>query len=125
MELYFSIVSNETLENYIIKRTLDPSKLSIHKNGEDITLSTIVKSDEYIKTLLGANEQVFQNAVITTANNTIPFMAQKKIDKRKFIEGIFNIGIFGDLLLKIRSDFNEKKKEYDIKSNYFFNLVVG
>ena len=49
-------------------------------------------------------------------------MAQKKIDKRKFIEGIFNIGIFGDLLLKIRSDFNEKKKEYDIKSNHFLTL---
>ena len=120
LDLY--IKNGEETDYYTITRSLNPSKLEIIKNKEDITLSTIVKSDEFIQKLIGANEQVFQNAVIMTANNTIPFMAQKKVDKRKFIEGIFNIGIFGDLLLKIRSDFNEKKKEYDIKMASFIEV---
>ena len=29
-----------------------------------------------------------------TVNNTVPFMAKKKVEKRKFIEGIFNLQIF-------------------------------
>jgi DNA repair exonuclease SbcCD ATPase subunit len=120
--LDFSIKNKEETDYYTITRSLNPSKLEIIKNKEDITLSSIIKSDEFIKKLIGANEQVFQNAVIMTANNTIPFMAQKKVDKRKFIEGIFNIGIFGDLLLQIRSDFNEKKKEYDIKMASFIEV---
>lgn len=113
--------SEDDVYNYKIVRSLNPSKLYILENGIDITLSSIQKTDELIKQIIGANEQVFQNAVIMTANNTIPFMAQKKIEKRKFIEGIFNIGIFGDLLLKIRSDYNEKKKAHDILTSSFIS----
>ena len=80
------------------------------------------KTDELIKDLIGANEEVFQNAVIMTANNTIPFMAQKKIDKRKFIEGVLNLGVFGEMLLEIRSEYNEKKKETDLKGKDFINF---
>jgi DNA repair exonuclease SbcCD ATPase subunit len=111
--LSFKVKTNNSEDNYRINRSLEPSKLCVYKNNEDITLSTIQKTDELIKNIIGANEQVFQNAVIMTANNTIPFMAQKKVDKRKFIEGIFNIEIFGEMLLKVRSDLNESKKVYD------------
>ena len=79
------------------------------------------KTDEYIRELIGANEEVFQNSVIMTANGTIPFMAQKKIDKRKFIEGILNLGIFSEMLLKVRADYNEKRKENDLIGRDFIN----
>lgn len=110
---------NENL--YKITRSLEPTKLFITKNDEDITLSTILKTEELIKNLLNANEEVFQNAVIMTANNTIPFMAQKKIDKRKFVEGILNLGIFGEILLKIRSEYNDLKKQNDLKVKDYSN----
>jgi DNA repair exonuclease SbcCD ATPase subunit len=114
--LDFSIKNLDINKKYSIKRTLEPSKIQIVEDEKDITLSTIPKNDEFIKQLLGANEEVFQNAVIMTANNTIPFMAQKKIDKRKFIEGILNMEVFGEMLLKVRSDFNDLKKKNDITS---------
>ena len=110
---------NENL--YKITRSLEPTKLFITNNDEDITLSTIPKTEELIKNLLNANEEVFQNAVIMTANNTIPFMAQKKIDKRKFVEGILNLGIFGEMLLKIRSEYNDLKKQNDLKVKDYSN----
>lgn len=112
---------------YKITRSLDPSKVVLEKfspdsfSAEDISLSSIPKTDEYIKELIGANEEVFQNSVIMTANGTIPFMAQKKIDKRKFIEGILNLGIFGEMLLKVRADYNDKKKENDLIGKDFIN----
>lgn len=82
----------------------------------------MAETNDYIKELIGATEEVFQNAVIMSANNTLPFMAQKKTDKRKFIEGILNLNIFSEMLLKARGDFNDLKKENDTLSSNFVNL---
>jgi DNA repair exonuclease SbcCD ATPase subunit len=115
------ILANNQKSLFEIKRFLNPSKIHIFKDEENITLSTIPANDDYIKNLIGGTEELFNNSVILTANNTMPFMAQKKIDKRKFLESVFNLNIFSDLLLKSRSDFNESKKENDILSNSFLN----
>jgi DNA repair exonuclease SbcCD ATPase subunit len=119
--LNFSIQTEKDTKNYKIVRTLDPSKVELYCDDSDITPSTIAKSDEYIKLLIGANEEVFSNVVIMSADNTLPFMAQKKVDKRKFIEGILQLNIFSEMLLKTRSDYNETKKENDFLSNDFIN----
>jgi len=50
-----------------------------------------------------------------TINNTIPFMGKKKIEKRKFIEGIFNLQIFSQMLSMIRQDYNDVKRDFDIE----------
>lgn len=121
VELDFSVSDGKDTFEYKLIRLLNPSKLSLFKDSVDCTLSTMPKTDELIKELIGANEEVFQNAVIMTANNTMPFMAQKKIDKRKFVEGILNLGIFGEMLLKVRSKYNELKKENDILATTFSN----
>ena len=112
--------SNET-KNYKIKRILNPAKIEILCDNKDITLSTLPKNDDFIKSLINANEEVFNNAVIMSTNNTIPFMAQKKTEKRKFIEGILQLNIFGEMLLKTRAEYNDFKKENDILSNNFLN----
>jgi len=124
--LCFSVKDENKESNYVITRTLNPAKIEILLEGgqryHDVTLSTIPENDEFIKNLIGANEEVFQNAVIMSANNTLPFMAQKKIDKRKFIEGVLQLNIFSNMLLKARGEFNNTKKENDILSNTFINL---
>jgi DNA repair exonuclease SbcCD ATPase subunit len=112
--------NNETT-SFEVNRKLNPSKISIFKNGENVTLSTIPANDDFIKKLIGGTEELFNNSVILTANNTMPFMAQKKIDKRKFLESVFNLNIFSELLLKSRSEYNELKKENDILCNSFLN----
>ena len=119
VSMEFIIEINNKSKKYKLTRSLEPTKIVLLEDGNDITLSTMPKTDELIKELIGANEEVFQNAVIMTANNTLPFMAQKKIDKRKFVEGILNLGIFGQMLLKTRADYNEYKKENDILGSVF------
>jgi DNA repair exonuclease SbcCD ATPase subunit len=120
--LKFDVISVDSIKNsYQIIRSLGPSKIHVLKDDIDITLSTIPANDEFIQKLIGATPEVFNNAVIMTANNTLPFMAQKKIEKRKFIEGILNLNIFTEMLLKARSDFNDTKKQNDILSNNFLN----
>ena len=117
--LEFDVIENDIKSSYTLKRTLGPGSLSLKKGEEDLSLSSIPKTTEVLMELTGINEKVFLNAIIMSTNNALPFMAQGKIDKRKFVEGILNLGIFGEMLLKIRTDYNEKKKENDIESTRF------
>lgn len=124
--LSFSVQNGKFNTPYTITRTLNPAKIEIithmQQRDVDMTLSTIPENDDFIKDLIGANEEVFNNAVIMSANNTIPFMAQKKTEKRKFIEGILQLNIFSEMLLKTRSEYNDIKKQNDSISNNFVNL---
>lgn len=107
--LSFTIEGDE----YKIVRTLKPSKCYLYINGEDTTRDSITNTTEYIAKLLNTTQEIFQNCVIMTLNNTIPFMAKKKVEKRKFIEGIFGLEVFSQMLSEARSNYNEVKKEYD------------
>lgn len=119
VELNFTITQVNQTKSYKLIRSLDPNKVSLYEEDLDISMSSMPKTDNYIKKLISANEEVFQNAVIMSANNTLPFMAQKKIDKRKFIEGVLQLNIFGEMLLHTRSDYNEAKNENTKLSSIF------
>lgn len=120
VELQFEVTNaKKEITNYKIERTLNPSKVSLYKKDENTTYSTIQKTDEAIKEIIGANEELFRNSVIMSLDNTLPFMAQKKVEKRKFIEGILQINIFSDMLSKVRQDFTDLRKKYEIETNTF------
>lgn len=112
--LSFSILTPEGNNQYKLIREAKPTKVTLLENDIDITKSTISKADDFIVSLINSNKDVFQNAVIMTANSTLPFMAQKKGEKRKFIEDMLRLGIFGDMSLQLRSDFSETRKNYEI-----------
>lgn len=114
VKLTFDISHNGVNHSYIINRTLQPTKCFLTKDGEDVTRSTLPKTNEYICKLIRSNSKIFQNSVIMTINNTVPFMAQSKVDKRKFIESILNLEVFSEMLLKVRDEYNETKREYEI-----------
>lgn len=113
--LDFEVVSGKKKDEYKVVRTLNPSKLYFYKNGEDVTRDSIKNTEEDLHTILHATPSVFENCVIMTLNNTIPFMAKAKADKRKFIENIFNLDVFSKMLSKIKEEHIEKKKEYEIE----------
>jgi DNA repair exonuclease SbcCD ATPase subunit len=113
--LDFEVVSGKKKDLYKVIRTLNPSKLYFYKNDQDITRDSIKNTEEDLHSVLHATPSVFENCVIMTLNNTIPFMAKAKADKRKFIENIFNLDIFSKMLAKIKEEHTEKKKEYEIE----------
>ena len=109
----FTVVENDKKTEYTITRLLNPSKCYIYKDGVDKTRDSISNTSKYITTLLSSTPEVFQNCIIMTLNNTIPFMAQKKLDKRRFIEGILNLQVFGDMLQTVKSEYNDYVKELE------------
>ena len=114
VKLEIQIDNNGTTNIYNIARTLTPTKCFLSKDGVDITHSTLAKTNEFIQKLLRSTSKVFQNSVIMTINNTVPFMAQSKIDKRKFIESVLNLEAFSEMLSLTREEYNLIKRDYEV-----------
>jgi DNA repair exonuclease SbcCD ATPase subunit len=117
--LYFTVNHNDTEVNYKIVRTLGPTKCYIYKDDIDVTRDSISNTNQFISSILSSSPDVFQNCIIMTVNNTTPFMAKKRVEKRKFIEGILNLEVFGDMLSTIRSEYNEVMNTFDKECTKF------
>jgi len=116
VELSFSISENNNVTEYKIIRSLKPTKCFLYINDEDKTESTIINTTNRIKEILSASQELFQNCVIMSINTTLPFMAQKKVEKRKFIEGILKLEVFSQMLQVARTEHNDVLRDYDSTS---------
>ena len=109
------VIEDGKKDSYKIVRNLKPSRLSVEKNGKDVTLSTIPKTTQYICDVLGVTQSLMTNCIVMTINDTIPFMAKPKGDKRKFIEDVFDLDVLGRMLTNLKKDFRETKKDVEVK----------
>lgn len=113
--LEFSVEENGKKSMYVIVRKVSPSKCFLYENDVDVTRDSIGNTTQYIGELIGSTPDVFQNCVIMSVNGTTPFMAKKKLDKRKFIEGILNLQVFSDMLTHVRGEYNTVTKDFDVE----------
>jgi len=114
VELDFEVVNSKETNQYKIIRKLNPSKAFIFKDGVDVTRDSISNTNKFICDVTSATPAIFQNCVIMTVNNAVSFMAKSKIEKRKFIEDIFGMEVFSQMLSHLRNEYNDLKREYDI-----------
>jgi len=119
VELDFDVLSPKGNNSFKLIRKLNPSKVMIYKDGVDKTRDTIANTNKYICDVLSATPSVFQNCVIMTVNNAIPFMAKNKVEKRKFIEDIFGLEVFSQMISELRGEYNTVSKEYDLEQAKF------
>lgn len=115
--LEFSVTIGNTTAEYKIVRQLNPSKVSVSENDVDVTRDTIANTNKYICDLISASQSIFQNCIIMTVNNAVPFMAKNKVEKRKFIEDIFGLEVFSEMLSILRSEYNDLKKQFDVENS--------
>ena len=120
--LTFDITSNNNTDTYKITRKLNPTKCQLFKNDEEITRSTLAKTNSLIQELIHTPATVFQNSVIMSVNNALPFMALPKTDKRKFIESVLGLEVFTSMVLKVRDDYSIVKKDYEIAYSNLENI---
>lgn len=113
VELDFSVITDVT-ENYKIVRTINPNKCFLFQEDCELTRDSIANTTADICKIINASSSIFQNCVILSLNSTLPLLAQNKIEKRKFIEGIFSLEVFTRMLLKAREQYNDIKKLYDL-----------
>jgi len=113
VQLNFSVNENNEIKQYKVVRKLKPTKCYLLVDDVDLTESTIPNTNKKIKSIVSGSPEVFQNCVIMSLNTTLPFMAQRRVEKRKFIEGILNLEIFSEMLNRARSEYNDVQKKYE------------
>lgn len=123
VELKFSITTTQGKKNYHIIRTLSPSKVYFYEDGTDKTRDSISNTTKYICDILSASPSVFQNCVIMSVNNAVPFMAKNKTEKRKFIEDIFGMEIFSKMISVLKQEYLDTKRGLDIQMTRFDEIT--
>jgi DNA repair exonuclease SbcCD ATPase subunit len=113
IELDFDVITNNIKRSYKIVRTLNPTKVFVYEDGVDVTHDSISNTTKFICQIISATPAIFKNCVIMTINDTIPFMAKSKTEKRKFIEDIFGLEIFSTMITEVRKEYNLIKNEFD------------
>lgn len=116
VKLDFSVETLEGIKNYLIERQVKPSKVKLICDGVDITLDSIANTNKYINNLLQTNTTIHKCCDIMTIRDTVPFMSMDASDKRKFIEEIFSIGIFGTMLKDLKKRITDTKNLSNISS---------
>jgi DNA repair exonuclease SbcCD ATPase subunit len=125
VELEFHVESPRGNNKFQIIRTLTPTKVYVYKDGVDKTRDSIANTTKYICDVLSASQAVFQNCVIMTVNNAIPFMAKNKTEKRRFIEDIFGMEVFSKMISILRTEYNDIKREYDVQNTKLDEVVTS
>ncbi|MFW6173022.1 MAG: AAA family ATPase [Elusimicrobiota bacterium] len=98
-------------DNYVITRGLNPDKIEIVKNGEELELLSSKRlNQEEIDKIIGINYQMFKQVISLAVNYNKPFLSLQLWEKRDIVEQIFNIVVFGQMLKVL------KKKNADIKA---------
>ena len=120
----FDVINDGKTKAYTLLRSLNPSRVQLIVDGEDKS-RTIGKTSDSIYEILGTTQEIFQQSVIMCLNETEPFLAKTPAVKRKFIEDIFKIEIFGKMTQFIRNDFNETKRIFDSESEKISDLETN
>ena len=114
IELFFDVQTDTSTKSYKIVRTLKPSAVELHELGldkPDISKDSIANTNKYINELIGSNPVICKSCDILSMSDNIPFMAKKPEDKRKFIEDIFTLEIFGKMLKDLKEQIKDNKME--------------
>jgi chromosome segregation ATPase len=116
IELTFDVETDNDTQTYTIKRQVKPSSVTLFKGEEDITKDSIANTDKFICDLIGSNPVICRSCDILSLSDNIPFMAKKPEEKRKFINDIFSLEVFGKMSNELKNLIRENKSDMNIST---------
>ena len=116
IELTFDVETEQDVQTYTIKRQVKPSSVTLLRGEEDITKDSIANTDKFICDLIGSNPVICRSCDILSLSDNIPFMAKKPEEKRKFINDIFSLEVFGKMSNELKNLIRENKGEMNIST---------
>lgn len=116
VELIFDVETENDVQTYTIQRRVKPSSVTLLRGEEDITKDSIANTDKFICELIGSNPTICRSCDILSLSDNIPFMAKKPEEKRKFVNDIFSLEVFGKMSNELKTLIRENKNEMNISS---------
>lgn len=126
IELIFDVITSNNKSSYKIVRTLKPSSATLYKCGdkeEDISRDSIANTNKYITELVGSNTIVCKSCDILSISDSSSFMAKKPEEKRKFIEDVFTMEVFGKMMKELKDLIKENNSDYSIQNTKVQEIV--
>lgn len=120
IELTFDVISSNKTSSYKIVRQIKPATCELYRCGdtdEDISKDSIANTNKYICDLIGSNPIICKSCDILSLSDNVPFMAKKPEEKRKFIEDIFALDIFGKMLKDLKELIKENKFDLGVSTS--------
>jgi len=114
VSIEFTVIDDYIENKYRINRSLDPSRVQLYENGDNIS-RTAAKTNSKLKKILGTTPELFEQSTTMSINQTEPFLKKRPGVKRKFIEGIFKLTVFSEMLGIIRHDLSETKRKFHLE----------
>lgn len=111
-------------DEYKVIRGEKPKKFEIHKNGEMLDQNAASKDYQYtLERILGMDHKLFTQVVLLNRERYIPFMDMGAADRRKVVEDILDINIFGYMNDIVKKNISTLKTELSDKE-YERGLLV-
>ena len=116
VEITFDVETDNDVKTYTIKRQLKPYKVDLFCGEEDITKDSIANTDKFICDLIGSNPVICRSCDILSLSDNVPFMAKEPDKKRKFINDIFSLELFGKMSNELKNLIRENKSEISVSN---------
>jgi len=116
IELTFDVKTENDVQSYTIKRQVKPSSVTLLQGDVDITKDSITNTDKFICDLIDSNAIISRSCDILSLSDNIPFMAKKPEEKRKFINDIFSLEIFGKMSNELKNLIRDNKNDTNVSS---------
>lgn len=103
-------------DKYVIKRGMTKSRqlptMTVTHNGINVTKGSSDATNEYIETnILKSNWNVFKNCIVLSSNEQNSFLKMNSTHKRKFIEEVFDLAVFGNMESSVKEDHKAVESE--------------
>lgn len=129
--LEFTVKTNGVETAYKIERGIKPSYCKIYRKklgeaefSDYQTNATIPAMNEQIRVIISATPAIFKNCITLSMNGAIPFLAQKKNERREFSEAIFRLEAIKIMDKLGKEKFNEVAHRQD-SNTQAKDAVVG
>jgi len=116
IELTFDVKTENDVQSYTVKRQVKPSSVTLLQGDVDITKDSITNTDKFICDLIDSNAIISRSCDILSLSDNVPFMAKKPEEKRKFINDIFSLEIFGKMSNELKNLIRDNKNDTNVSS---------
>ncbi len=116
VSLQFDVETDDGTSSYTVTRQVKPSKVELKQGDTDITKDSIDNTNKFICELIGSNPVISKSCDILSLSDNTPFMAKNAAEKRKFIEDIFALEVYGKMAKDLKELIKDNKAEISISS---------
>lgn len=108
-------------KSYVFKRGLKPNKFTVTCDGLEVVRTADIRifQQQMEDEVIGMDFKTFKNLIYFSPNNTISILGAKKEQKRLFLESLFDLSEYSDMLKAV----NEKIKVYSERVSKMDSIV--